>query len=72
MIYCRNKYFSGDANIRFLDEDELEKEFAYKCKAYLNGRSKDYIWITLKDSSKSYVFNYDDETETKKVYEQIK
>ena len=64
-------YYSGDANIRFLNTDETEKEYVYKCKAYLNGNTDDYILIELKDSNKSYVFNFDDKRETSDFYDQI-
>ena len=64
-------YYSGDANIRFLNTDGTEKEYVYKCKAYLNGNTDDYILIELKDSNKSYVFNFDDKRETSDFYDQI-
>ena len=64
-------YYSGDANICFLNTDGTEKEYVYKCKAYLNGNTDDYILIELKDSNKSYVFNFDDKRETSDFYDQI-
>lgn len=64
-------YFSGDANIRFLNTNGTEKESVYKCKAYLHSRSNDYILIELKNSTRSYVFNFDDEKETKKFYNRM-
>ncbi len=64
-------YFSGDANIRFLNADGTEKESVYKCKAYLNGHANDYILIKQKNSTQSYVFNFDDKKETKKFYDRI-
>ncbi len=64
-------YYSGDANIRFLNTDETEKEYVYKCKAYLNGNSNDYILIQLKNSGKSYVFNFDETNKTSTFYDEI-
>ncbi len=66
-----NKYYSGDANIRFLNADGTEKEYVYKCKAYLNGRSNDYILIKQKNSTQAYVFNFENTSDTEQFYNQI-
>ncbi len=66
-----NKYYSGDANIRFLNTDGTEKEYVFKCKAYMNGRSNDYILIKQKNSTQDYVFNFEDTSDTKQFYDRI-